>query len=111
MSPIEYGLEDLKKTFGLRSFAKLIGVQPRTLAFILYKLPDSRKYLPKKIPKKNGDFRQVYVPHDLLKTFQKKTAQLLVNCERDIADTLGICLLYTSPSPRDATLSRMPSSA
>ena len=24
---------------------------------------------------------------------------------------LGACLLYTSPSPRDATLSRMPSSA
>ena len=27
-----------------------------------------------------------------------------------IAET-GSCLLYTSPSPRDATLSRMPSSA
>ena len=26
-------------------------------------------------------------------------------------DTLQTCLLYTSPSPRDATLSRMPSSA
>ena len=26
-------------------------------------------------------------------------------------DNAGICLLYTSPSPRDATLSRMPSSA
>ena len=25
--------------------------------------------------------------------------------------TFGVCLLYTSPSPRDATLSRMPSSA
>ena len=25
--------------------------------------------------------------------------------------TLDLCLLYTSPSPRDATLSRMPSSA
>ena len=25
--------------------------------------------------------------------------------------TLSTCLLYTSPSPRDATLSRMPSSA
>ena len=24
---------------------------------------------------------------------------------------VGVCLLYTSPSPRDATLSRMPSSA
>ena len=28
-----------------------------------------------------------------------------------IADLVQICLLYTSPSPRDATLSRMPSSA
>ena len=26
-------------------------------------------------------------------------------------DEFGSCLLYTSPSPRDATLSRMPSSA
>ena len=26
-------------------------------------------------------------------------------------DEMKICLLYTSPSPRDATLSRMPSSA
>ena len=29
----------------------------------------------------------------------------------DIDDPDKICLLYTSPSPRDATLSRMPSSA
>ena len=28
-----------------------------------------------------------------------------------IGDQVRICLLYTSPSPRDATLSRMPSSA
>ena len=26
-------------------------------------------------------------------------------------DQVNLCLLYTSPSPRDATLSRMPSSA
>ena len=31
--------------------------------------------------------------------------------ERIDADNLNSCLLYTSPSPRDATLSRMPSSA
>ena len=30
--------------------------------------------------------------------------------QRDLFQ-IGICLLYTSPSPRDATLSRMPSSA
>ena len=29
----------------------------------------------------------------------------------DISRELHICLLYTSPSPRDATLARMPSSA
>ena len=29
----------------------------------------------------------------------------------DMLDGFGSCLLYTSPSPRDATLSRMPSSA
>ena len=28
-----------------------------------------------------------------------------------ISENLNSCLLYTSPSPRDATLSRMPSSA
>ena len=31
--------------------------------------------------------------------------------EEVIAVSIGPCLLYTSPSPRDATLSRMPSSA
>ena len=29
----------------------------------------------------------------------------------DIAQAIGTCLLYTSPSPRDRTRSRMPSSA
>ena len=42
-------------------------------------------------------------------------ADMLVRCEQDLAENLQdkscICLLYTSPSPRDATLSRMPSSA
>ena len=31
--------------------------------------------------------------------------------QRVAVDMTGSCLLYTSPSPRDATLSRMPSSA
>ena len=37
-----------------------------------------------------------------------------VNVETVIStskDQIAVCLLYTSPSPRDATLSRMPSSA
>ena len=35
----------------------------------------------------------------------------LVEAYQEVARRLNICLLYTSPSPRDATLSRMPSSA
>ena len=31
--------------------------------------------------------------------------------EGEVVITMDACLLYTSPSPRDATLSRMPSSA
>ena len=38
--------------------------------------------------------------------FLRKLSQLKFWLETD-----AICLLYTSPSPRDATLSRMPSSA
>ena len=48
----------------------------------------------------------VYVPHVL---------GVMVGQDLDILNSDGtlhnICLLYTSPSPRDATLSRMPSSA
>ena len=31
--------------------------------------------------------------------------------DKAVRDAAKACLLYTSPSPRDATLSRMPSSA
>ena len=36
---------------------------------------------------------------------------LAATAERDCADSFSVCLLYTSPSPRDKRQSRMPSSA
>ena len=36
---------------------------------------------------------------------------MVVAPEHPLVEVLTTCLLYTSPSPRDATLSRMPSSA
>ena len=48
----------------------------------------------------------------------REANKLLLECFRDAAGDISssdlyanVCLLYTSPSPRDATLSRMPSSA
>ena len=38
-------------------------------------------------------------------------SRMLIFPSGDLSDVHYICLLYTSPSPRDATLSRMPSSA
>ena len=35
----------------------------------------------------------------------------LVDVDSDLVNKLNTCLLYTSPSPRDRFLSRMPSSA
>ena len=38
-------------------------------------------------------------------------SRLKMYCDRIDKKVINPCLLYTSPSPRDATLSRMPSSA
>ena len=50
----------------------------------------------------------------LYRRLEEECADLL--CQKRLTQTqvrevLSFCLLYTSPSPRDATLSRMPSSA
>ena len=50
---------------------------------------------------------EILEQRDLLKNFPSK----LVVLEKKLFDELTICLLYTSPSPRDKTVSRMPSSA
>ena len=50
--------------------------------------------------------------HDYFEKFYRDV--FFPNLKKYGVDTvihLGDCLLYTSPSPRDATLSRMPSSA
>eukprot|EP00830_Metopus_es_P013071 TRINITY_DN3104_c0_g1_i2.p2 TRINITY_DN3104_c0_g1~~TRINITY_DN3104_c0_g1_i2.p2 ORF type:complete len:105 (-),score=18.73 TRINITY_DN3104_c0_g1_i2:9-323(-) len=43
--------------------------------------------------------------------FLEKAEEVLRFVQPHISVCLNTCLLYTSPSPRDATLSRMPSSA
>ena len=55
-------------------------------------------------------FRQI----EFLPLSEQRVLVILVVNEKNVQNrilTLDRCLLYTSPSPRDATLSRMPSSA
>ena len=51
-------------------------------------------------------------PYAGLRIWSKSRGKIPL-CELDFipAEEVMTCLLYTSPSPRDATLSRMPSSA
>ena len=59
-----------------------------------------------------GDFENVEVIELLVKEGQKIAKNdPVVTIESDKSSVEIPCLLYTSPSPRDATLSRMPSSA
>ena len=58
---------------------------------------------------------------DILKAIEEMSVMDLVDLISDIEEKFGVtaaaavaaapCLLYTSPSPRDGLLSRMPSSA
>ena len=43
--------------------------------------------------------------------YTRRSEELDSQFFRELVTEESICLLYTSPSPRDATLSRMPSSA
>ena len=58
--------------------------------------------------KVNGESFRDYLCRDSLATI---VMQPLVAVEGEKAFDIEICLLYTSPSPRDLRLSRMPSSA
>ena len=49
------------------------------------------------------------VPNDASTLYAKNLTSLITPFIKD--GVINFCLLYTSPSPRDATLSRMPSSA
>ena len=64
------------------------------------------------IPKKEWSVNKLNIIQKLDAPKIMKSAQQVVTEWKGIIEALyKRCLLYTSPSPRDATLSRMPSSA
>ena len=71
----------------------------------------------KNVPKMLGQILSVLADQninviDMLNKSREEVAYNLIDLESEPSDSaLEACLLYTSPSPRDATLSRMPSSA
>ena len=101
--------------------------------YIAVRLPENVKYAGAKITvtKKDGStLTDAYVIGEGLGSDQTSTVTFGLGADKEISsisvalpdgttqnisnpkvNTVNTCLLYTSPSPRDATLSRMPSSA
>ena len=65
-------------------------------------------------PTGNAVVKEIHQIQDEYRTATDEQKQQYINCDLDASYYIKQymdCLLYTSPSPRDATLSRMPSSA
>ncbi len=77
----------LKVASSLHDVAALLGYKPRSVSYILYKLPAAKKYTTFEIPKKNGGQRTIRAPDEQLKGLQRKLADLLQDCLDEINTT------------------------
>jgi RNA-directed DNA polymerase len=74
-------LRDAKK---LEDVAEMLGFTPSGLSYVLYKLPDSKKYTSFEIPKRDGSKRQIKAPEASLSLVQRRLATLLNECLEEL---------------------------
>ena len=77
-------LESLKAAAGLEDLATILGYKPSGLAYIIYRLPDAKKYTKFTIPKKSGGEREICAPIEPLKMLQRRLANILYACRDQI---------------------------
>jgi len=80
-------LEKLKNTKSIYDFAELLGFKPSALSYLLYKLPNEKKYTEFKVPKKSGGNRIIKAPDCRLRLVQRKLADILNSCMQEIEKT------------------------
>ncbi len=68
---------DLNQCYNLSDVADILAVEPKNLSYILYKLPENKKYLSYSILKKTGGHRRIDEPQKGLKILQKRLAIIL----------------------------------
>jgi retron-type reverse transcriptase len=86
-------LEKLRDAKTLDDVAHLLGFVPSGLSFVLYKIPDAKKYASFEIPKRGGGKRLIKAPEPRLALLQRRLANLLYDC-------LGELSKGTPPSRR-----------
>ena len=88
-----------------RGSATGVDVAPKALptsAIVPYQAPEAEE---------EGEEKKKRKKKPKEKNLLAEIAKSVVKIADILKEQYGVCLLYTSPSPRDATLSRMPSSA
>jgi RNA-directed DNA polymerase len=73
-------LEKLRDAKTLDDVARLLGFVPKGLSFVLYKIPDAKKYVSFEIPKRGGGKRLIKAPEPRLALLQRRLANLLYDC-------------------------------
>lgn len=71
-------LTSLKSAKSLHDVAYLLGYQPKSLSYVIYKMPV--KYTTFTIPKKSGGVRNISAPCPELKLLQRRLSDGLQNC-------------------------------
>lgn len=74
---------EILSVYDLDSLARLLKVQPKNLAYIIYKVKDEDRYTTFEIPKKRGGTRMITAPDDRLKTIQSRLAKELLKAYPD----------------------------
>lgn len=77
-------LESLRACKTLEEVARLLGYKAQSLTFILYKIPNDKKYSNFPILKRNGGTRTINAPEPKLKQLQSRLADLLYECMEDL---------------------------
>ena len=77
-------LEQLKSTKNRNDLARLLGYKRSALVYILYKIPDTKKYTEFTVPKSSGGSRKINAPVSHLKLMQSRLADLLNVCFEEI---------------------------
>ena len=65
-------------------FADFLGIQRKTLTYVLYEVGVDSFYKSFDIPKKDGSQRHIHAPTGILKAIQKKLADALYDYQKAI---------------------------
>jgi len=79
-------LKALQSASSLHSVAAILGCTPSGLSWLLYKKPATDKYKSFEIPKRGGGHRKISAPSPELKVLQRKLADRLEACRKEIVE-------------------------